>query len=319
MHALPSLAWRLLALLACLFAATSALAQGGSDRGDWQILEARYGTTERNVDVTQRLREVARRDTSFRITNDLFGSDPHPGAVKTLRIYARSGSGATHTFEYPENAVAQGTMFVGWSEGNWGQGGWGGGWGDAGSQGGGDAGQWQILQARYGSTQRNVDVTARMRELARRESAFRVTNETFGTDPHPNVAKTLRIYARNTSGATRTFEYGEEQMVNGAIFTAWSGGNWGQGNWEGGWGHYRAAGWPTAASASSARSTARGRIAPTSPRGCARWCATAASPPASPTTRWGPTPRPTGRRSSGWRITSAARGNARPRSTKGRN
>ncbi len=235
-----SLLLRCVPLIACaLLAPTSASAQSGADRGEWQILEARYGTSQRNVDVTQRLREIARRDTSFRVSNDLFGTDPDPGVVKTLRIYARNPAGATRTFEYGEQQFVSGAMFTAWSGGNWGQGGWGGGWGDSGgSQGGGDGGQWQIQQARYGTSQRNVDVTQRLRDLARGDNFFRVDNATMGGDPHEGAVKTLRIYARNASGATRTFEYGEEQFVNGAIFTAWSGGNWGQGGGDGGWGQY---------------------------------------------------------------------------------
>ena len=235
---------RAMAILACLLLAAPAWSQYGSDRGQWQILEARYGTAERNIDVTQTLRNLARQDSTFRITNKTFGNDPDPGVVKTLRIYARGPGGGTRTFEYIENDVVDGNVFTGWSSGNWGQGGGNSGWGDQGYVQPGDRGEWQILEARYGTAARHIDVTQRLRDLARQDNSFQVTNKLFGNDPDPGVVKTLRIYARGPGGATRTFEYGEEQVVMGTMFTGWSSGNWGQGGWNSGWGHDSGSGVP---------------------------------------------------------------------------
>ena len=53
--------------------ATPALAQRGDDDGEFVILQARYGTDRNHVDVTDRLRQMARRDRRVRLTNDLFG------------------------------------------------------------------------------------------------------------------------------------------------------------------------------------------------------------------------------------------------------
>jgi hypothetical protein len=231
------IAGRVIAVLIGLLVATAALAQYGQDRGQWQILGARYGTADRNIDVTQTLRSLAQQDTTFRITNRTFGSDPAPGMIKSLRIYARGPKGATRMFEYVENDVIDGTQFTGWSSGSWGQGGWDGGWGNPGYDRAADIGQWRILGARYGTPDRNVDVTERLRSLAKQDAKFKVTNKTFGNDPAPGVIKTLRIYARGPGGATRTFEYGENHIVDGAIFTGWRSGDWGRGSWNGGWGY----------------------------------------------------------------------------------
>ena len=238
---LVSLVPRFAALLAFLLLSSPAWSQyssqyaaPGSDRGEWQIMEARYGTRGRNIDVTAQLKQLARRDSTFRVTNDLFGNDPDPGVVKTLRIYAR-GPGGNRIFEYHENDIVSGTAFSGWSSGNWGSG-WSGGWGGA-AYGSGDRGQWQILQARYGTARGNIDVTAQLRDLPRKNANFQVTNRLFGNDPDPGVVKTLRIYARGPGGNMRTFEYGENQYVDGANFTGWRSGNWGRGGWNGGWGH----------------------------------------------------------------------------------
>lgn len=228
---------RLAAFFACLLLASPGFSQYGDDRGKWQILSARYGTAQRNVDVTETLKNLARQDATIRVTNRTFGSDPAPGVVKTLRIYARGSYGGTRTFEYFENDSIDGSVFTGWGSGDWGQGGWGGGWGSPDSDHVADRGQWQILHARYGTADRNVDVTQRLRDLARQDTRFEVDNRTMGSDPASGVVKTLRVYARGPGGATRTFEYGENNYVEGTMFTGWSGGDWGQGGWDGGWGH----------------------------------------------------------------------------------
>lgn len=228
-------AWFMLAV--GLAAALPALAQ--SDRGEYQILQARYGTEAHNVDVTQRLKELARQDARLKITNSMFGVDPDIGAHKTLRIFARGQDGQIRTFEYEERSYVDGSQFSSWSGGNWQYVGGNGGWNGpvAGNGISGDRGEYQILHARYGTEAHNIDVTDRLKELARGDTQFRVTNATFRDDPDVGAKKTLRIFARDTNGATRTMEYSEGGLVDGAVFTGWNGGNWGyganRGNWDG--------------------------------------------------------------------------------------
>ena len=85
------------ALMLGLLLAGGALAQ--QDNGQYQILQARYGSAQQNVDVTERLKELARSDQRFRMGNDIFGIDPAPGVVKTLRIFTRGPRGVERTFE----------------------------------------------------------------------------------------------------------------------------------------------------------------------------------------------------------------------------
>jgi hypothetical protein len=179
----------------------------------YQIMKADYGVGNRRVDVTQKLRQIANTNQTFRMGNSTFGVDPAPGQVKSLRIFARSTRGQSRTFEYPENTLVDGALFTGWNGGSWG--------------GGAPNNQYAILRADYGAGNRRADVTQRLQQIASSNRTFRMGNDTFGMDPAPGQVKTLRIFARDTRGGTRTFEYREGSVVDGAQFTGWSAGNWG--------------------------------------------------------------------------------------------
>lgn len=196
------------------------------DDGEFTIQHARYGTEHNHVDVTGRLRDLARQDRRFRLENDVFGVDPEPGRIKTLRIYARDRQGRERTFEYREHDWVDGNQFTGWRGGNWGHGNNGN--GNGGWQGGGrDEGQFTILRATYGTSRREVDVTDRLRDLARQDQRLRMGNDTFGVDPDPGRIKRLRIVARDRGGREQGFEYREDAVVDGSQFIGWSRGDWG--------------------------------------------------------------------------------------------
>jgi hypothetical protein len=217
------------------------------DAGDYLILSAQYGTESRHVDVTESLKIVARQDRQFRMGNRTFGVDPDRGRVKVLRIYARGPNGQEQMFEYREGTVIDGAQFRGWGRGDWGHGGWSGNW-----NGGGerreeverhkegerrDEGEFRILSAQYGTERNHVDVTHRLRELARADLRFQMGNGTFGVDPDRGRVKTLRIYARGPHGHERMFEYREGSIVDGSQFRGWGRGEWANGNerWSGRW------------------------------------------------------------------------------------
>ncbi len=214
------------------------------DDGEFVILNARYGTERNHVDVTGRLRELARQDRRFRLTNDLFGVDPEPGRTKTLRIFARDRNGRERTFEFRERDWVDGAQFVGWGRGNWGESNWQGGWqGNGGGRGDHhDDGQYVIQYATYGARGRDVDVTDRLRELARRDQRVRLTNELFGVDPFPGETKTLRIFTRDRGGQERVFEYSEYGTIDGGQFVGWGRGDWGRARGGGEWNPGRPAG-----------------------------------------------------------------------------
>ncbi|HKS66476.1 MAG TPA: hypothetical protein VJR26_04505 [Candidatus Acidoferrales bacterium] len=199
----------------------------------YRIMRADYGWRDQRVDVTQRLRELARDNAIFRMGNSTFGIDPAPGHRKTLRIYAQAPDGDNRVFEYREGQTVDGSVFSGWRRGDW---------GDRDDRGHDDRGRdrrdngaYVILRAYYGIPGRNVDVTDRLRDLARRDLVFRMGNSTFGIDPAHGIRKELRIFARGPNGDVRMFQYPEGATVDGNAFSGWGRGDWGRGNWRGGW------------------------------------------------------------------------------------
>ena len=220
-------------MLALSFRAGTASA----DVGQYVILSAQYGTARNHVDVTQRLKQIARANQPFRMGNSTFGIDPDRGVVKVLRIYARGPDGRERMFGYREGSWVDGSQFRSWGGGDWGNGGWSGNWDGGG--GGGDTGAYLILSAQYGTARSHVDVTQRLKELARTNQPFRMGNSTFGIDPDHGVVKVLRIYARGPNGRERMFEYREGSWVDGSQFRGWGRGDWANGNgndrWSGRW------------------------------------------------------------------------------------
>ncbi len=213
------------------------------DDGEFIILHARYGTEQNHVDVTGRLRDLARQDRRFRLTNDLFGVDPDPGRTKTLRIFTRDRRGQERIFDFRERDWVDGSQFVGWGRGNWGESNWQGGWQGGGNNSGWggdrhDDGEFIIQYATYGASGRDVDVTDRLRDLARRDQRVRLTNDLFGVDPYPGQTKILRIFTRDRGGQERVFEYSEYGTIDGSQFVGWGRGDWGHGGRGGNRGDY---------------------------------------------------------------------------------
>jgi hypothetical protein len=200
-----------------------------AQEGEFVILSAQYGTGDRHVDVTQRLKELARHDRVFRLENSVMGDDPAPGQRKVLRIFARGPNGQERMFEYVEHSRVDGGLFRGWGTGEWGNG-WSGNW-NAGE------GEFVILSAQYGTERHHVDVTNRLRELAHEDLRITITNQTFDVDPDRGQVKALRIYARGGNGQERMFEYRENSIIDGAMFRGWARGEWAGPNdhWSGRW------------------------------------------------------------------------------------
>lgn len=219
--------------------AFAAAQYGYGDQGQYQIVSARYGTERSNVDVTGRLRELAREDIRFRMGNSTFGVDPDPGAIKMLRIYARGPRGENRTFEYREGSTIDGSQFTGWGRGDWGRERWDGRWGRGdrdrddddrddrrGNDGRGngygdrdngryDSASITILQATYGAGRYRRDVTNVLRNYVRDgRLVLTVSNESMGGDPAPNMRKNLTITYRTARGDQRQANVTEGGRLN---------------------------------------------------------------------------------------------------------
>lgn len=192
MHSRQFLAALAATLIGAVIPSKPALARRRDDRGEYQILQARYGTATRNIDVTERLKQLARYDRRIQISNELFGEDPAVGEHKALRIYARGRNRATRVFEYQEKDFIDSSHFNGWSEGRWGdRNGRGHRWDDGIS----DARERvTVLAASYGSGRRSREVTDVVRSMVRGGRIdMAVENHTLGADPAPGRPKTLTV------------------------------------------------------------------------------------------------------------------------------
>ena len=213
---------------ALLLPATTA----AQDAGDYLILNAQYGSERHHVDVTNRLKDLARRDSTFRVSHDSMVVDPDQGHSKMLRVFARGPNGQERSFDFPDGSTFDGRQFRSWGQANWGDEQWTGGW--QGRQDN-DAGQYLIISAQYGNESRHVDVTNRLKELARQDRVFRLNYETFGVDPAEGRSKALHIFAQGPDGQERMFEYRDNSLIDGSLFRGWGNAEWGTGNWSGTW------------------------------------------------------------------------------------
>ncbi len=205
---------------------------GHGDAGQYLILSAQYGNERHHVDVTDRLKDMARQDRVFRLDYRTFGVDPDEGHAKSLRIFARGPHGRERMFEYQDNSIIDGAKFRGWGSGDWGTG-WSGNW----NVNRPDEGEFLILSAQYGSERHHVDVTNRLKDLARQDRQFRLDYRTFNVDPDEGRTKVLRIYARGANGREHMFESRDGSLIDGSIFRGWDRGEWAgpEDRWSGRW------------------------------------------------------------------------------------
>lgn len=202
------------------------------DAGQFLILNAQYGNERNHADVTNRLKDLARRDLTFRVSHDSMAVDPDEGHSKMLRVFARGPNGDERYFDFPDGSIFDGGQFRAWGRADWGDEHWNGGWQGRTNHNGG---QYLILTAQYGNEYHHVDVTGQLKQMARENVTFRLDYRTFGVDPAEGQAKVLRIFAREPDGDEKMFEYADNSSIDGSIFRGWGGGEWGAGGWSGNW------------------------------------------------------------------------------------
>src|SRR5258708_10405120 len=90
----------LLLTLSFLPGSLAAQGPGGADAGEYVILNAQYGSERSHLDVTVRLKDLARRDRSFRINHDYMNAAPDPGRTKELRNFTPGPTRRERMFEF---------------------------------------------------------------------------------------------------------------------------------------------------------------------------------------------------------------------------
>jgi len=153
-----------------LLSALPAMAQGGV------LVAAEWGLPGRRVDVTDRVRSLARDGVlQFEATRQVLGIDPAPGHVKDLVIRIRHWDGDTQEYAFPEKSMVSLELDP-------------------------DAGfDWRerglhIMRAYYGGEGHFANVTERLRQMVDDGRLYtRVDNEHLGLDPDPHVRKVLRV------------------------------------------------------------------------------------------------------------------------------
>jgi hypothetical protein len=152
------------ALTAVLLFSSSAVAQNQTavmPGPGWQVVKADWGSGNRWKDVTDRVRVLLSGNGLVQVTNSNLGGDPAVGSVKILRIQARNSRGQSRQFTFNENDSIDASQFYNYS------GGIGGGNGGSGLQ---------VMQADWGSGNRRMDVTTRVRALLSGNGMVKVNN-----------------------------------------------------------------------------------------------------------------------------------------------
>jgi hypothetical protein len=168
----------------------------------WQVLHAEWGAEGRRVDVTNRVRVMLSGNGSVKVNNSNLGGDPAEGERKTLHIRARNFRGESREFNFAEGEFIDASQFYNYN----------GGFVEDSAPG------WRVLWAEWGSGDRFVDVTKRVRELLSGEGTVKVNNTNLGGDPAVGAKKILRISARDPRGEVRQFAFEEGQYIEAGQF-----------------------------------------------------------------------------------------------------
>jgi hypothetical protein len=176
----------------------------------WQVISADWGSGNRRIDVTNRVRIMLSGNGMVQVTNQNLGGDPAVGADKVLRINARNSAGQSRQFTFKEGSSIDASQFYNYN-------------GGINPGGPGNASGWQVMQADWGSGNRRVDVTNRVRQMLSGNGNVKVNNTNLGGDPAVGADKVLRISARDNRGQVRQFSYKEGAFIDASQFYNYGG------------------------------------------------------------------------------------------------
>lgn len=161
-----------------------------------RILSARYGEGFRTTDVTQFLNNnISNNSLRVQVNTGSMGGDPAPGIVKTL-VVQYEYNGARNSVNVRDGEMLQ--LPGGYGGGN------GGGWG---------GNRLEILEARYGTFGRSVDVTEIIRGAIRNDGV-RLTVSDFTMKANPSGSRNDRLTVRYVyNGQQMTKDLGERETL----------------------------------------------------------------------------------------------------------
>jgi hypothetical protein len=201
-----------LVLTAALLLSASAPAQNQNTvlpGPGWQVMRADWGSGNRSVDVTNRIRVLLSGNGLVQVNYANLG-DPGGGPNKILRIQARNSRGQSRQFTFNQGDSIDASQFY-----NYG-----------GGIGNGNGSGLQVMQADWGSGNRRIDVTNRVRSMLSGDGMVKVNNANLGGDPAVGADKFLRISARDMQGQVRQLSYKEGAFIDASQFYNYGGGGY---------------------------------------------------------------------------------------------
>jgi hypothetical protein len=165
-------------------------------QGIW-VESAYYGAPNGvSVDVTRRVQQFADYGEPFRVGSETLRIDPAPNHPKVLVvIYALNGQRISES-------VREGEVFY-FRNGS-----------ESENSPKNHRPAIRIIRALYGARGRYVDVTALVRQFARDDQPFTVSNETFGFDPSQGQQKQLIIwYLRGSTHRDQQYQEGDQVQL----------------------------------------------------------------------------------------------------------
>ena len=176
----------------------------------WQVVRADWGSGNRWMDVTNQVRLLLSGNGMVKVNNANMGGDPAVGADKVLRIEARNFQGQRRQFTFNEGSSIDASQFYNYGGGS----------------GNGNGSGWQVMWADWGSGNRRMDVTNRVRGLLSGNGMVKVNNANLGGDPAVGADKVLRISARDMQGQVQQFSYKEGSSIDASQFYNYGGGGY---------------------------------------------------------------------------------------------
>lgn len=175
----------------------------------WQVMKADWGSGNRWMDVTNRVRLMLSGNGMVQVNNANLGGDPAVGANKILRIQAQNSQGQSRQFTFNEGTSIDASQFYNYNGGI--------------GNGNGNGSGLQVMQADWGAGNRRVDVTSRVRSLLSGNGMVKVNNANMGGDPAVGADKVLRISARDMQGQVRQLTYKEGSNIDASQFYNYGG------------------------------------------------------------------------------------------------